>query len=204
MPTTPSLRPGGRSARVQAAVHAAVHALIASHGREALTLPLIAARAGVTPSTLYRRWGDLAALLADVSVERMRPDAPPADTGSFRGDLRAWAEQYHEEMGSDVGRGMLHDVLSAAPVGGGPSCQCAIFTEAQIAAIVARAAARGEPVPAPRAVVEAVVAPLLYRQLFGPAPATPADVARWVDGCVARAAPADGTADGPVSSERPS
>ena len=192
MASTPTPRPGGRSARVQAAVHAAVQALVEQHGREALTLPLIAARAGVTPSTLYRRWGDLPPLLADVSVERMRPEGPPADTGSFRGDLLAWAEQYHEEMGSEVGRGMLHDVLSAPPGSDGPPCQCAAFTEAQIATIVERAAARGEPVLPARTLVEAVVAPLLYRQLFGAAPATPGDVVRWVDGCIARATPAAG------------
>ena len=66
-------RPGGRSARVQAAVHQATIELMALHGRAVLTVPLIAARAGVTPSTIYRRWGDLADLLADVAVERMRP-----------------------------------------------------------------------------------------------------------------------------------
>jgi len=71
-------RPGGRSARVQAAVHAATTALIAEQGRGELTVPLIAARAGVTPSTIYRRWGDLAELLADVAVERLRPDGEPA------------------------------------------------------------------------------------------------------------------------------
>ena len=55
----PQSRPGGRSARVQATVHQAVQLLLARMPREALTFPLIAAEAGVTPSTLYRRWGDL-------------------------------------------------------------------------------------------------------------------------------------------------
>src|ERR1700754_3414092 len=87
-------RPGGRSARVQAAVHQATTELLAEHGRAALTVPLIAARAGVTPSTIYRRWGELADLLADVAVEHLRPDGDPADTGSVAGDLAAWVEQY--------------------------------------------------------------------------------------------------------------
>src|ERR1700710_678065 len=106
-------RPGGRSARVQAAVHAATADLIAAHGRAALTVPLIAARAGVTPSTIYRRWGELGDLLADVALERMRPDADPSDTGSVVGDLQAWVEQYRDEMSSEVGLGMMVDVLSA-------------------------------------------------------------------------------------------
>ena len=87
------LRPGGRSARVQESIHSAVRDLLQTQDRATLTVPQIAARAGVTPSTIYRRWGDLAALLADVAIARMRPDSEPANTGSLRGDLRAWAEQ---------------------------------------------------------------------------------------------------------------
>src|SRR3954467_3703233 len=108
-PTIP--RPGGRSARVQAAVHQATIELMALHGRAELTVPLIAARAGVTPSTIYRRWGDLGELLADVAVECLRPDGEPLDTGSVAGDLHAWAEQYADEMSSPVGLSMLRDVV---------------------------------------------------------------------------------------------
>jgi len=168
-------RPGGRSARVQAAVHQATRDLLARHGRAGLTVPMIAARAGVTPSTIYRRWGDLADLLADVAVERMRPDADPADTGSVAGDLLAWVEQYRDEMSSDVGLGMMLDVLSAR--GGSLAegrlpipCQCAAFTAAQIETIVARGLARGEAVPAVDTVMDTVVAPVVYRALFGAAP----------------------------------
>ncbi|KAF1045722.1 TetR-like C-terminal domain-containing protein [Xylophilus sp.] len=59
------VHPGGRSARVQESVHAAVRALLAEHDRAALTVPMVAARAGVTPSTICRRWGDLGDLLSD-------------------------------------------------------------------------------------------------------------------------------------------
>ena len=175
-------RPGGRSARVQAAVHEATVDLLALHGRAGLTVPLIAARAGVTPSTIYRRWGDLADLLADVAVERMRPDGDPADTGSVAGDLLAWVEQYRDEMSSEVGLGMMLDVLAAK--GGLPApgklpvpCQCAAFTEAQVETIVARGIARGEPVPQVDTVMDTVVSPIIFRALFGP-PAMPSARAR--------------------------
>ena len=69
-------RTGGRSARVQESIHAAVRALLEERDRADLTVPQIAARAGVTPSTIYRRWGDLSALLADVALERMLPASP--------------------------------------------------------------------------------------------------------------------------------
>ena len=175
-------RPGGRSARVQAAVHAATSELLALHGRAGLTVPLIAARAGVTPSTIYRRWGELAELLADVAVERMRPDADPADTGSVAGDLQAWVEQYRDEMSSELGHGLMLDVLAAkggAPVEGRlpVPCRCAAFTAAQIETIVARGIARGDAVPEVDAVMDTVVSPIIYRALFGP-PAMSAERAR--------------------------
>ena len=182
-------RPGGRSARVQAAVHQATVELLAQHGRSALTVPLIAARAGVTPSTIYRRWGELADLLADVAVERMRPDGDPADTGSVAGDLQAWVEQYRDEMSSDVGLGMMLDVLSArggiATEGRLPvPCQCAAFTAMQIETIVARGVGRGEAVPEVDAVMDTVVSPIIYRSLFGAEPITPAHAQALVGACM--------------------
>lgn len=100
MSRKPMTRPGGRSARVQESVHTAVRELEAESGRASLTVPLIAARAGVTPSTIYRRWGDLHELLSDVAVQRLRPEAPPEDRGNFKADLTTWAEQFLDEMSS--------------------------------------------------------------------------------------------------------
>src|SRR5699024_4957140 len=110
----PVVRPGGRSARIQHAVHQAVRELEQSLPRAELTLPRIAEHAGVTPSTLYRRWGNLTELLADVHLERMRADAPPADTGTLAGDLLAWSSQYYEEMTSQPGQVMLRDVVASS------------------------------------------------------------------------------------------
>lgn len=179
------IRPGGRSARVQEAVHAATFELIDLHGRESLTVPLIAARAGVTPSTIYRRWGDLSELLADVSVQRLRPDAEPADTGSVNGDLLAWAEQFYEEMSSEVGLSMIRDVLSTGQYGDGSgACQCSAFTASQVELMLARGRARGEAVPEADAVMDGFVAPLMYRLLFGPKPATATQATAWIRSCL--------------------
>lgn len=184
MPPRPTLRPGGRSARVQAAVHQATRELIEQHGRDALTVPLIAARAGVTPSTIYRRWGDLAELLADVSVERMRPEGEPTDTGSFRGDLVLWADQFHEEMSSEVGQAMLRDVVAAAGRGeAAGTCQCAQFTAGVVSVLVQRGAARGDAVPTVEDVMDRLVAPIIYRLLFGMVPASAQQVAAWAEAC---------------------
>ncbi len=160
------VRPGGRSARIQAAVHQAVHRL--QQQPDELTVPAIAASAGVTPSTIYRRWGDLAQLLSDVALERVRPDGEPRDTGSYRGDLRAWLEQYIDEIATDPGRAIMRDIL-ACPTSENAG-KCAEFTRRQIDVIRDRALTRGEPVTDSDALIDAVVAPLLYRLLFSNTP----------------------------------
>lgn len=169
-------RPGGRSARVQAAVHQAVQRLQDQAGRDGLTIPAIAAEAGVTPSTIYRRWGDLGQLLADVALEQLRPESPPEDTGSFEGDLRAWLAQYFEEMASEPGRAMLRDVLGSAGTDGQERCMH--FCTAQIDALRARGLQRGEAVVATESIVDQVIAPLMYRILFAGTTPTTADIER--------------------------
>ncbi|MEV7477749.1 TetR/AcrR family transcriptional regulator [Streptomyces halstedii] len=167
MSPKPMARPGGRSARVQESVHAAVRALVAELGREALTVPQVAARAGVTPSTIYRRWGDLQELLSDVAVERLRPEALPADLGSLREDLGVWAEQFLEEMASPPGRAYIRDALLGDPDGSNAG-QCSEYAADQIGMVLARATERGETVPGTELVMDRVVAPMMYRILFRP------------------------------------
>ncbi len=181
-----SPRPGGRSARVQAAVHLAAKYLITQVGRDELTVPMIAARAGVTPSTIYRRWGDLADLLADVAVDRLRAETEPTDTGTVLGDLQAWSEQFFDEMTSEVGLSMMRDVLSGS-IRSDFTCQCAVHIAGQIQVIVERARLRDQSAPDVDAVMDGVVAPIIYRTLFGPTPATRAHVRAFVDHCVDRA-----------------
>ncbi|UNO38429.1 TetR/AcrR family transcriptional regulator [Streptomyces sp. MST-110588] len=181
-------RPGGRSARVQQSVHEAVRALVEERGREGLTVPVVAARAGVTPSTIYRRWGDLQELLADVAVQRLRPDTAPEDRGSLRDDLDAWAEQFLDEMSSPPGRAYIRDALSGDPEGRNAG-RCSAYAAEQLGVILERATERGEQAPGLEAAMDQVVAPMVYRILFRPGPLT-ADYARsLVDTLLARSAP---------------
>jgi AcrR family transcriptional regulator len=153
------LRPGGRSARVQESIHSAVRALLEEQDRASVTVPQIAARAGVTPSTIYRRWGDLSALLADVALARMRPDSEPANTGSLRGDVLAWAEQYLDEMSSEPGRNMMRDVQSSATPG-----YCVTIIGGQLQTILDRYPE--QPKPSADRLINMVVAPTVFRILF--------------------------------------
>jgi AcrR family transcriptional regulator len=171
MNVKPAMRPGGRSARIQAAVHEAASDLLAKTDRSQLTVPLIAAQAGVTPSTIYRRWGDLAELLADVAVARLRPATDPADTGTAKGDLVAWVEQYMEEMSSEPGRAMIRDVLATESEVRNAG-QCCAYTTEQLQIIADRAKKRGEMALDVDAVADHVIAPIMYRILFSGKPLT--------------------------------
>jgi AcrR family transcriptional regulator len=70
-----------------------VEQLVVEHGTVALTVPLIAKRAHVNATSIYRRWGDLAALMNDLAT--YRPTIVEAATGhaSLRVDLMLWAKE---------------------------------------------------------------------------------------------------------------
>src|SRR3954469_11431266 len=69
-------RPGGRSARNKAAVFEAAATLLAERGHEAVTMTDIAGRAGLAATSLYRRWGDVRALMMEVAVEKLMRERP--------------------------------------------------------------------------------------------------------------------------------
>lgn len=167
-------RPGGRSARVQAAVHRAAAELVGEAGREQVTIPAVAARAGVNPTTIYRRWGDVARLLSDVGVTELLATEPVPDTGELRADLAAWAEALRSRIGRPEKVEHLRHVVAALAAGEARG-RCVADLRTQVAAMLARAEARGEPSPTLTQVMDHVVAPLYFRVLLGiPAPATAA------------------------------
>src|SRR5688572_33420223 len=83
----PRPRPGGRSARVRSAVLEATLELLAERGYDGAEVPEVARRAGVHPTTVYRRWGTKSRLVGEALLERSRPLTPTPDTGSLRPDL---------------------------------------------------------------------------------------------------------------------
>jgi AcrR family transcriptional regulator len=159
------VRQGGRSARIQESVHRATQALLNEVGRGEINVPMIAERAGVTPSTVYRRWGDLTQLLADTAAERLRPVADPDDTGSLSSDLRAFVLQYAEEMASPVGRALLHDVLAETD-SDLAAVRCCAYTTQHLQTVNARALKRGEAGFSVEEAIDVLIAPICYRILF--------------------------------------
>jgi AcrR family transcriptional regulator len=164
-------RPGGRSARVRAAVHQAVKDLLADEATEQLTIPVIAGRAGVHATTVYRRWGSVGDLLADVATSRFSGDFVVPDTGSLRGDL----ERYAADLARDLSDpDTLALVRATVGVGGEQGAAvCRRERQDQLEAILDREQRRGNEIPPVDRTIDALLAPLYYRAVFTDQTPTP-------------------------------
>lgn len=156
------IRPGGRSERIQIAVHRAVQGLMEEQPDQQLTVAMIAARAQVPPSTIYRRWQTLQQLLADVASERFLPDTMPADTGTLEGDLTVWLEQLVDDLSSGPGNALLRERLTNVRI----ARIAAGYAYQNLVCLCERCSARGEPPPVPDRLMDLLVAPVIYRIFF--------------------------------------
>jgi AcrR family transcriptional regulator len=147
---------------------------------EELTVALIAARADVPPSTIYRRWGSLPKLLEDVARERFLPDSIPTDTGSFRGDLELWLEQLVDDISSGPGQALFRERINNARL----AQIAAGYPFQNLVCLVERCAARGEPVLVPDRLMDMVFAPIVYRIFFTGQPITKAYQLELIDNAV--------------------
>ena len=118
MTATGRSRPGGRTARTRDAVHAAVRALIAERGSEHIVIADVAARSGVHPATIYRRWGRPELLVLDVAVDRLQDELPVPATGDLAADLLAYARAVAADLTRPGGMAFLRAVLAAGSLGG--------------------------------------------------------------------------------------
>ena len=115
-------------------------------GWSGFTMDAVARRAGVGKSTIYLRWRDKDALLAD-AVEARRPNAEPTDTGSLRGDLELLSVNLFHFYLEPEGWATLRVAVDAAsypePLGRFADVVADVHREA-MAVVTARAATRGE------------------------------------------------------------
>lgn len=176
-------RPGGRSARVRAAVHRAVEELVTDEAGEALTIPVVAARAGVHATTVYRRWGSVAELLADVMTSRFSGDLVVPDTGSLRGDLERYASDLAKDLGDPDTLALVRATIGTGGEQGAAACLGDRVDPLE--AVLERARARGESVPTLERAMDAVLAPLYYRAVFTNLPLAP----EWTRGLVTHLLP---------------
>lgn len=75
----------------------------------------IAQRAGVTETSIYRRWGTKENLGLEVALSRAEVTIPIPDTGSLRGDLFALARGIAAYQQSPFGKAILQVALGNMP-----------------------------------------------------------------------------------------
>jgi AcrR family transcriptional regulator len=161
---TPIKRPGGRSAQVQAVVRKALEELVAEQGRDKVTIPALAERAGVSASSIYRRWGDVSGLLGETASHRLDPNRPLPETGELRTELAAWAKELIIHLNKAGNCSLLK---AAAALAGSEDTNCLRNRRAEAGVLVKRAQARGEATPSVQQVLDHLVAPIIYRLIFG-------------------------------------
>jgi len=176
-------RPGGRSARIAKAVTQAAQDVLSETGMAGFSVGEVSARAGVHPTTIYRRWKTPESLMAEAALASARQSIPIPHSGTLEGDLRDLFTALAGYLETPLGRAFLQIGITAT----GPDAAAlrtefwAIRLEAA-GEIVTRAVARGEiAAPAnPLAVMEDAIAPLYFQLLVLGRPASPALIARCV------------------------
>jgi AcrR family transcriptional regulator len=153
---------------VRTAVLSATTDLLTEQGFEGLSIPDVAVRAGVHDTSVYRRWGSKANLVADALLSLERERIPQPDTGTLRGDLIELMRSVAAFLGSPLGTVLLqlavrHDLPELDTVRGD-------FWNARLAfgaAILERARDRGEVRDGidHRVFLETIIAPVHLRRL---------------------------------------
>lgn len=186
-------RPGGRSARVREAVIGAAAAEMMEHGYAELSLTRVAERAGVAPTTVRRRWGTRARLVADMFDSQAITSVPDPQLDSLEADLHAFAVGVASALGEDAVTQLLRGMFALPKAELAPIQDAYWQARVQLAdRIAARAIARGE-LPAGTSgwsLMEHVLAPIWMRRLITGFPVDAAFLDRIVGDALRLARPA--------------
>ncbi len=149
MKTRPETRPRGRPSddSIDRGLLEAALSEFNERGYHAMSMESIAARAGVSKVSLYRRWDSKPAIVAEV-FRFMSETAPPADRGGFEADIRALLD---ESRGSSAATSAGKIVMrTMGEISGDPEL-LALYRRhllaprmEQLRTLVKRAKARGE------------------------------------------------------------
>lgn len=166
--TEPARRPGGRSARVRRDVLAAATAILLEEGLDATTITAVADRSGVHHTSIYRRWGDRAALIRDALLDAVDTAVPVRDTGHLHDELTHMLDDVLALYQSPLGQVLMDAIRSSDPALAELGSTYLGARVQHCAAIAERAKARGElPRTADhRLVFELLMGPFLARALL--------------------------------------
>ena len=152
--------------------------LLATVGYANLTTSGVAAAAGVSTATLYRRWRSKLDLVVDVLGARA-DERPVPDTGSLAGDCRAFVANLVDAARTTPVAPIMAGLVGE--IGRNPELATALRTNligprrAAFAEMLARAATRGELRPGLDVdlVVDMLSGPIYHRLLITGGPVTP-------------------------------
>ncbi|MFF4604011.1 TetR/AcrR family transcriptional regulator C-terminal ligand-binding domain-containing protein [Streptomyces sp. NPDC001339] len=191
-PDPGTVRPGGRTARVRAAVLRAAGDALAEGGLAQLDLAEVARRAEVGRTTVYRRWGTPANLIADLLADMAEQSLPRTETGTLLGDLRANARLVQRTLADPRQGALFKAVIAAATCNDQTAAALHRFYETRVEEwepCAQQAVERGElPVGTDTCeVIRAVSAPLYYRLLTTGEPLDEASADRAAEAAAAAA-----------------
>ncbi|HEX6054507.1 MAG TPA: TetR/AcrR family transcriptional regulator [Intrasporangium sp.] len=158
-------RPRRRGSALEDAILDAVVDILAQSGYGELTFEAVAQRAGAGKASIYRRWATRVELAHAAAHRVLGAEAGPPETGSLRGDLRAWIRVTADLLAGPVGealRGAATEVLSPTPSGARePRTLSRGWYASQIDVILDRARQRGEVLAEPTDLVRSTPGTLL-------------------------------------------
>jgi len=178
---------------------------LTEHGYRGTTVERVAARAGISKTTIYRRWRSLDGLLADVMAELAQQRIPVPDAGDLGSDLRALARSVVASVRDPAISAAFASIVAAAVQDPAARDVLSRFLAVRVAAmttIIDRAARRGELPPGTdaAAVIETLTA-LIYYRLFIAGDPPGQDVADGAAAIAAAAARAGALARKPRSGD---
>jgi AcrR family transcriptional regulator len=143
---------------------------LTSNGYAGTTVERVAARAGIAKTTIYRRWGSLNGLLADLMSGYAAQQIPVPDEGDLGADLRALAREVVASLQDPAIRAAFTSIVAAAVQDPAARDVLSRFVAARTAlmtVVVDRAVQRGEvPAGTDAAGVIQIVTAQIYYGLF--------------------------------------
>lgn len=145
--THPLRSPGRpRDPRRDEAIRDAALGLLAEVGYDRMTVDAIAAAAGVSKPTIYRRWAGKQELVADAIRLHPHQQAPTPDTGTLRGDLLAGVHQFARQQleSAHIAAGLASRLRESGELAALIREHAVQVVRGRFALILERAVARGE------------------------------------------------------------